>query len=45
MIDPASPGGAEVFRSFPQPGGYETYFDYEQALLDWKVRHNNAGLL
>lgn len=35
-------GGADVFRSFPQPGGYETYFDYEQALLDWKSEVESA---
>lgn len=28
---------AEIANSFPSPEQFESYFDYEQALLDWKM--------
>lgn len=24
-------------KSFPDPNKYDTYFEYEQAVLDWKI--------
>eukprot|EP01133_Synstelium_polycarpum_P002516 gene2516-2875_t len=26
-----------VYTSFPEVGGYDNYFDYEQAVMDWKA--------